>query len=191
MARDEVGDLLSDYIGQFGEGGGIDLADCAVGAMCAQTDVETANFILSVDKNFPTPLRKINADVHIVKESDNKRYRYKIGVDADGVVHYYKGEPIEKIFNIWNYGTGNGNIPRTRFWSKAITKLKRKYDRTNTRFMEILDARYEGHISHAPNNGGDIVSKIAHYESHVNDYMTSDEKAMVDKSIKSGVYKLD
>lgn len=190
MASNDIGTLLSDYLGQFAEGGGVDLADCAVGAICAQTDVETANFVLNIDKNFPIELRKIGAELQIVEENNTNKYGYKVGVDANNVVHYYKGEPIEKIFNIWNYGTGNGNIPRTRFWSKAITKLKKKYDRANERFMDILDERYEGHASHAPNNGKDITSKIAHYKAHINDYLTSDELSNVSK-IKTGTYRLD
>ena len=190
MAQNDIGDLLSDYIGQFGEGGGVDLADCAVGAICAQTDVETANFVLSVDKKFPPELRKINADLHIVQDNRNSSYGYKVGVDADGVVHYYKSEPIQKIFNIWNYGTGNGKIPRTRFWSSSISKLKRKYSRANERFMNILDARFNGHISHAPNTGTNIQAKIEHYQAHMSDYMTGDEQSAVSK-VKSGVYRLD
>lgn len=183
MAKNDIGDLLSEYIGQFGEGGGVDLADCAVGALCAQTDIEAANFMLNVNHNLPQPLKKIGAELQIVEDNKGTSYGYKIGVDVSRnhyfTVHEYKGEPIKKIFNIWNYGTGDGKIPRTMFWSKAIRKLKNKYNRADERFMQILNARYQGHISHAPNTGASLEAKEQHYKQHKGDYMSSEEKAKV------------
>ena len=176
-----LGEDLRAFIAEFGAGGGIDLPDCAVGAVCAQTDVEAAKFIANVKKKYPQPLKKMEAKLQIVKKDTNNSYGYSIGVDADGVVHNYHGQPIEKILNIWNYGTGDGKVPRTRFWSLAISKLKGKYERAEERFFDILDKRFSGSVKHAKNSGKDVSSKMIAYMRNKDEYLNSSE--LVDISI--------
>lgn len=186
MAKDlNVGKQLYEFIAEFGEGGGIDLPDCAIGSVCAQIDVETAGFLNTVEKKYPDELKPIGAEIKVVSDRSRNWYGYKIGVDVDGVVHTYKGVPIQKILNIWDYGTMDGKIPRTRLWSAAIAKLKYKDSRTTDRFYEILDERFNGHYKQAKNSGGSIEDKVAHYETHKDDYLTHAELQAVSK-IKDG-----
>lgn len=172
---DGLGYELSKLIADLGAGGGIDLPDCAVGSLCAQTDIDSAKFIENVKKKYPEPLKKMNASLKIVLKRTDKAYGYMIGVDADGVVHEYKGVPIQKIMNIWNYGSGDGKTPRTMFWGKAIRALKYKYDRAADRFFDILDKRWEGKVSHAKNSGTTVEAKMVSYSSHKNEYMSAEE----------------
>lgn len=182
MAKNlDIGKQLYEFLAEFGEGGGIDLPDCAVGAVCAQIDVETANFLDNVEYKYPEQLKPIGAEIKVVSDKSRKWYGYKIGVDVDGVVHTYKGVPIQKILNIWDYGTADGKIPRTRLWSGAIAKLKYKDNRTTDRFYEILDERFNGHYKQAKNSGGTIEDKVAHYESHKEDYLTGEELTAVSR----------
>ena len=186
MAKNlDVGKQLYEFLAEFGDGGGIDLPDCAVGAVCAQIDVETANFLHNVDSKCPEELKPIGAEIKVISDRSRRWYGYKVGVDVDGVVHTYKGVPIQKILNIWDYGTADGKIPRTRLWSNAVSKLKYKDSRTTERFYEILDERFNGHYKQAKNNGGSIEDKVAHYESHKEDYLTVDELRAVEE-IKRG-----
>lgn len=187
---DGLGYELSELIAELGAGGGVDIPDCAVGAMCAQTDVETAKFIERVKKNYPKPLHKINASLKIVLKATGKSFGYSVGVDADGVVHEYKGVPIQKILNVWNYGTADGRIDRSLFWSKAIRSLKNKYDRTQDRFLDILDNRFDGKVSHTKNSGKTVESKILAYLSHKTEYLNSDEYQKV-KILSSSEVKLN
>ena len=175
MSDTGLGYELSKLIADLGAGGGVDLPDCAVGSLCAQTDIETANFITRVKRRYPEPLKKMNASLKIVLKRTGKAYGYMVGVDADGVVHEYKGVPIQKILNIWNFGTGDGKTPRTMFWGKAIRGLKYKYDRATDRFLDILDKRWEGRVSHAKNSGTTVDAKIIAYSSHKNEYMNAEE----------------
>lgn len=182
-----IGEYLREFLAEFGAGGGIDLPDCAVGALCAQTDLEAARFIENIKKKYPEKLKDINAKLQIVQENTNKSYGWKIGVDADGVVHTYKGQPIEKILNIWNYGTGDGKVPRTRFWSAAIRKLKGTYDRAGERFFDLLDKRFSGKSSNAPNSGTDVSSKIVSYMNNKSAYLDAAEVVEVSVLKKSQV----
>ena len=182
MAKNlDIGKQLYEWIAEFGEGGGIDLPDCAVGAMCAQMDVEAANFLDNVEKQYPEELRAVGAKILVVENNGTYTYGYKIGVDADGDVHYYKGVPIQKILNIWDYGTADGKIPRTRLWQNAVSKLKYKYERATDRFYDILDKRYSGFVSRAKNTGGTIAAKMAHYKKNQTDYMSPDEYSRISK----------
>lgn len=180
-----VGKQLYEFIAEFGEGGGIDLPDCAIGSLCAQIDVETANFLDNVEKKLPNELKPIGAEIKVVEDNKNQTYGYKIGVDADGVVHTYKGVPIQKIFNIWDNGTADGKIPRTRMWSAPVSKLKYKYERATERFYGILDQRFNGHYNQARNSGGNIQAKVEHYKNHKTEYLTTDEYQKV-KQIQNG-----
>ena len=175
----ELGDAIVDILAELGSGGGVDVPDCVVGSLCAQADIEAAEFIKNVRANYPDKLKTIGAKLQIVKKKSGVSYGYLIGVDANGIVHEYKGTPIEKILNIWNYGTGDGKIDRTRFWSKAVRKLKGKYDRATDRFFDILDKRYSGYLSHAKNSGSNVSSKMAAYERHKGEYMNELELSEV------------
>ena len=176
----DLGEYLREFIAQLAPGGGVDVPDCAVGAICAQTDVDSAKFIQDVKKKYPTELAPVKAKLKIVRKTTDTGYGYMIGVDADGVVHEYKGVPVQKILNIWNYGTGDGKTPRTQFWSLAIRKLKRKYDRAADRFFNILDERFEGKTTHAKNSGKTVSSKMEAYMRNKKEYLSATELDDVD-----------
>lgn len=175
----DVGKQMADFIAQFGEGGAIDLPDCAIGAICAQIDVETAKFLKNVNANYPQPLNKIEAEIEVVDDIKGQWYGYKVGVDATGIVHYYKGEPIQKILNIWNWGTADGKIPRTMFWGKALRKLKGKDLRATDRFYDILDKRFAGIYAKAINTGKSLYEKERYYKNNKSQYLSADELEMI------------
>lgn len=196
----ELCDAIYGFLSSLDVGGDIDLCQSAVGAYCAEIDIQASNFQKYMDESSPQPIRKFLLDRPLRRHTDWPLYYGYKGLDGDvikngrPVTEKYgdsrRNLPLKKLINIWNAGTGDGKIQPTYFYTKALRRLTAIDRKADDRFMYVIEKKADAQnvnnsstVKSSPISKVDIDQMIANYENNRKDYMTGAELNKVERYI--------